>query len=183
MPVERRQIAPKTWEYYNYGDEPQTAPPTVDEPATNATPSQNMFEEMQQKAGFAPAAPSQEAQRRMWRSQLKNFDETLRKGDPRRSIDDQIQGVQELLDSGAVWLDDDGNVFSALERHPGGEKGNRRMLDAMRTWGDWYRDQIAAGEDLPPPQKHYQEMIQKQMEREEMDWNRIKVGIGNAQTP
>ena len=109
-----------------------------------------MFEEMQQKAGFAPAEKSQEQQRRAWRKQFQLFDKTLKHGDdPQKLIDDQIQGAQELLDSGAVWIDENGDVYSALDHHPGGEKGTRRMLDAFKTWGDWRRDQLEYGEDLP----------------------------------
>jgi hypothetical protein len=107
-----------------------------------------MFDEMQQQSGFAPAASDQVAQRQFWRRQLRTFDETLRRGDPQRRIDDQIDGIQEMLDSGAMTIDDNGDVYTAV---PGvrGKRGNQRLLDAARTYNDWYQDQIAHGEDLP----------------------------------
>jgi hypothetical protein len=141
MPIERREIAPKTFELYNTE---QMAPPDLPSEQQVAQPDvqAQMFEEMQQKAGFAPASKPQEQQRRAWRKQLQLFDKTLKHNDdPQQLINDQIQGAQELLDSGAVWIDENGDVYGALEHHPGGEKGTRRMLDAFRTWGDWRRDQ------------------------------------------
>lgn len=85
-------------------------------------------------------------QKNFWRKQFGLFDKTLKKGG---SLDAAVEGVQELLDTGALYMDDDGNVFTAVPGR-GGPKRNDRLLDASRAWGDWYRDQLAYGEDVGP---------------------------------
>jgi hypothetical protein len=91
------------------------------------------------------ASQADPQQRREWRKQARQFDRTLRKG---FNPDEAIRGMQEMIDSGLIWMDDEGGVFSALENMPGGEKGKQRLLYAAQEWGDWYRDQIAHGEDI-----------------------------------
>lgn len=171
--IQWRQTAPKTFELRNI--QPEEPPPQLgmaDQEMVRQMFAENMAQQVEGKAG--PAKLGQEAQRRAWRKQLKTFDQTLKqdfkagdadqwRGDAAKKYsDDAVQGIQELIDSGAIWFDDQGGVYGQLENHPGGQKGTRRLLDAAREWGDWYRDQIAHGEDLPP-QKHYEEMMKQQV--------------------
>jgi hypothetical protein len=100
------------------------------------------------------ASQADPQQRRQWRKQARQFDRTLRKG---FNPDEAIQGIQEMMDSGLIWMDDQGGVFSSLENMPGGEKGRQRLLYAAQEWGDWYRDQIAHGEDMRGPVKEFRE--------------------------
>jgi hypothetical protein len=172
MPIEKREIAPKTWELYNTDrDEPNVGPTPVTQAAQETYDSirsgemaGKMFEEAQQlerhriKADIpfdqgartvqdflrqAHEAPPK--QKREWRQQFRTFDQTLKK-DP--TSDNAISGIQELIDSGAMYMDDNGGVYWAI---PNSNEGrNRRILDASREWGDWYRDQLAYGEDIGP---------------------------------
>jgi hypothetical protein len=136
--IDWKRLDPKTWELSNRV--PSDTPTTT---TTSTTLPAAMFDEYQsQPRDYAPAEPSQAAQRHMWRSQLKQFDQTLKKGDPRRRTDDAIQGIQELVDSGAIWFnEDDGGLYSALPHHPGGKQGTERLLEASRLWAD-RQDQI-----------------------------------------
>jgi len=128
---------PKTWELHNVvqADTPTTTlPPTT----TSTTLPEQMFDESYQAAPtYAPAEPSQAAQRREWRKQFRTFDKTLKNPSP----GDAVQGIQELLDSGALQMDEDGNVYSSLEHPPGGSKARDRLLGAAREWNDYMRDQ------------------------------------------
>jgi hypothetical protein len=47
-----------------------------------------------------------------------------------------------------MYMDDEGGVFWSIPNN--NREKNRRILDASRQWGDWYRDQLAYGEDVAP---------------------------------
>src|SRR5262245_5973984 len=176
--IEWRRLDPKTWELSN--KPPAEEPPTYEQYQQEIQPNAiRMFDEAQQRSPtYAPAELSQEQQRRQWRQQFRNFDKTLKKEkDPDKLFDAQIQGTQELLDSGAMWIDEKGDVYGALERHPGGKKGTQRILDAARTWGDWFRDQVDYGEDMSDRTGAQQMFEQMMAEKAAQQFETVQKGI------
>ena len=172
MPIEKRKLDEKTYELRN--TEPYLGPTPITQAAMDAQNSirsgersAQMFEEMmkseqkiqeierhQVKGGGATSVDdflqaAKEAppeQKHAWRKQFSDLDKNLKKGfDP----DFAIPGIQDMLDSGALYMDDDGNVYSSVPGR-GGPKRNDRLLYAAKEWGDWYRDQLAYGEDVAP---------------------------------
>ena len=203
MPIEKREIAPKTYELYNTdrGIPPptpitQAAQEAYDEIRSGDVAKQ-MFEEEQRlvKHRVLPSEPAgwnkatsvddflQAAQgadrdtKNFWRKQASNLDKTLKK-DP-GNFDLAVEGIQEMLDTGAIYMDDNGGVYTAFPKR-GGEKRNDRLLNAAGTWGDWYRDQLAYGEDVGPNGRASQEMdntvAQRRIapEAEQIEMGRIK---------
>ena len=82
----------------------------------------------------AKAAPPE--QKNAWKEQFRNLDKTLKKNqDPSVAV----EGIQEMLDTGALYMADDGNVYSSVPGR-GGKKRNDRLLNAAGNWGDWNRD-------------------------------------------
>jgi len=73
------------------------------------------------------------ALKRMLRRQLRNFHKSI-KDDPSNIP----QGVQELMDSGAIWFyDHDGqrDIYGALPEHS--EARRNAMVDAVRQWDNY----------------------------------------------
>jgi hypothetical protein len=67
---------------------------------------------------------------RQHRRQLRGFDRYLKEGGT-----DLAGGFQELVESGAAWTDEDGNVYTAMPRREGDEEATQRILQAAREWG------------------------------------------------
>jgi len=91
--------------------------------------------ERRPEVSTAQKTKSPAAMRRDQRRQLKRFDRALI--DP---ATDTRQGVQELVDSGAIWLnDEDGGVYTSV---PHKSRDNERFLNAVRDWSAWQQDMI-----------------------------------------
>jgi hypothetical protein len=172
MPIEKRKLDEKTYELYNTDrDKPSIGPTPITQAAQgmlegirSGDVARQMFEEAQVKekhrvvpsepGGWAKATSvddflqaAREApreQKSAWRKQFSQFDKTLRG----KQVDPNvpIEGIQEMLDTGAIYMDDDGNVYSAVPGR-GGPKRNERLLSAAREWGDWYRDRTQDTEE------------------------------------
>src|SRR5262245_57773269 len=88
-----------------------------------------------------PAGPAEARQerlqarttRREHRRQLRLFDRYLAEGGP-----DPRQGVQELMDSGALRIGEDGGIYSSVPH--GGNKD--QLVNAVREWSAWQDSMI-----------------------------------------
>jgi hypothetical protein len=70
---------------------------------------------------------------RQWRQQIRQFDRGFKAGaDPQ-------EGIQQLMDSGAIWITKDGDLYSSVPLPPG---MNKRLLDASRQWAPPMNDDM-----------------------------------------
>jgi len=147
-----RRTDPKTWELSNRPSPPEEV--GLESPAQGWQPSAKAASDqeralMQQMMAAQPeysrreiASQASPKQKREWRKQLRTFDKYLKQGG-----EDAPSGIQELLDSGAMWYDEDGWYTSVALPH--GEKARQRFVDAADAWGDrvgiWKNGQFDPG--------------------------------------
>lgn len=156
-----KRLDPKTWELSNNPppNEPGPSPTPPEEPSVIADMyNQQMMNQAQEDASAVHSKANLAHQRVEWRKQMHMFDSTLKNLD-KFPPDAAISGFQELIDSGAMYLTDDGDVYSAVRGRGTQQVG--RLLDAARQWGDHYRDQVAQDPDTPSPFKQSLEEWQK----------------------
>jgi hypothetical protein len=129
-----KRVDPKTWELSNVP--PQGAqPPQAPQTALGMTEEELAnFAEGMGLRGRERDFPPEEAppeKKREWRQQLRRFIRSMRE-DPSADV---IGGVQELVENGTVWGDEQGNVFSAVPLP--GERNRRAIVDAVNKWQDF----------------------------------------------
>ena len=150
MPIERRYLDPKTIELYNTDRDRPLMQSFMQAQMTNQTPDQ-LFQQMtgasasdaernrdDQYDVSPPGMPWEGVspkQRREMRKQLRRFDQYAREGGT-----DLVSGFQELVESGAVVVDENGDVYTAMPgRAQNGE--DVRLLNAARAWSQ-YQDEL-----------------------------------------
>jgi hypothetical protein len=162
---------PGQLELYNVPPPPEPTAPAVPEPAEIDLQRQMMEAQMRsqeereryyreknayQREWAAQAPPKQ---KREWRRQIRDFLSEM--DDPRA---DPIQGIQSMLDSGAMWMEEDGVYTSVPIRS---EKQRQRLVDASDRWLDYNREQgmmydAERGWMVPPaPIEFQQELFEK----------------------
>jgi hypothetical protein len=115
--------------------------------------------------------PSEEAppeKKREWRKQLRRFVRSIRE-DPNTDV---IGGVQELVENGAVWADEQGNVFGAVPLH--GERNRRAIVEAVNHWQDFQNylaEKFGTGNDPASIEARRQAIEQ----RNEKSWGEAKL--------
>lgn len=145
--IQWQRTDPKTVTLSNTPDEMQAPPPSQDPSPVAQEMFQNLMDPMTAMGkamtedefknfslGMAmrdrSRQPTSEAGQkrqdmREHRKQIRQFDRGFKAGaDPQ-------QGIQQLMDSGAIWLTDTGDLYSSV---PLPEGMNKRLLDAARTW-------------------------------------------------
>lgn len=115
----------------------------------------NMMRGEEMRARTRERPPSRGKQRREWRNQLRNFDQYLDAGGT-----NALSGFQELVENGAMWVDEKGDVYSAVPF-----RGRSNMLDVAGRWNDFQNDVRMEMDKLPPDatpeqrQKLFQDML------------------------
>jgi hypothetical protein len=121
------------------------APPAAPEPAETDLQRQMMEAQMRseeereryyrEKNAYAREQASQASpkQKREWRKQIRDFLSEM--DDPRA---DPVQGIQSMIDSGAMWMEEDGAYTSVPIRS---EKQRQQLVDASDQWLDYHRQQ------------------------------------------
>jgi len=140
-PVDVGPPEPKTWELSNKPPmEPPGLPetPAMSELIRSMTGPQLSQEELKNmQTGMAmrerkrwagdDVKVAREPTRRDHYRQLRTFNRYMKQGGT-----DLVSGVQELVDSGAAWIDENGDVYTAVPHHdPEG-----KILEAFRQWQD-----------------------------------------------
>jgi hypothetical protein len=154
MPIEKRQLDEKTFELYNTDRDNAVPPPDLPSPSEDQSAKfDRMEQELMLRQMVDESRGEQRAQAteqilekpskgrlREWRKQTKRFDRFLKKASNAEEI---AQGVQEMLDSGAMWLGEGGDVFGSVPIHS--EKGRQRMVDAAGTYTDYMNSKWGKG--------------------------------------
>ena len=149
-----KKLDPKTWYLYNEpsGEEPKVEEPKVEEPkveepsvgrrTTRAEDelARRMFE--RDIANYGPQVATERAKRHQHIRLLGDFNYDLKRG----TVDNFDARVRELLDSGALRVDQNGDLYSSV---PLGQHATDRILSAMQTWQQmtWQQMQQAPQEE------------------------------------
>jgi len=136
-----RWTDPKTVELSNVNPEPplptdtDTVAQTPDQMSGISMPDKEREAFMAMMGAYqSPAERARNAspeEKKAWRKQLHRFLKNERTSDPMEF--DREQGIQELLDSGAMWYDEDGAYTSV--RIPG-RKNRDALVSAADAWAD-----------------------------------------------
>lgn len=118
----------------------------------------------QQREAMAPS-PSD---RRTWRKQLRGINKYIKEGGA-----NVIGGVQELVESGAITVTEDGEVYTAVPFHG----NNDALMDAIGRWNDFQGDLQGAMDQRPEGwspeerQKLFQDMLnEREPQRQEYEY-------------
>lgn len=135
--IEWSRKDPKTWELHNT----EQAAPTLTDPIPQAGESDiqaQMFEEMQGVKWDQVKARIDKQEQRDWRKQINRFTRNWASDEKAGRPFDAAQGVQELIDSGAMRMEEDGAYTNVPVRS---KKQRERIVEASDQWLDYQHAQ------------------------------------------
>ena len=151
-----RHVDPKTWELSNTPSADTVPIPDTSPAAGVQDPERAQVQEMMARQytphSIAEVLRLERRDKVNQRKQLRQFHKSLKDPDT-----DVAQGVQELFDSGSVYMKD-GDVYTTTAQPKGRTDA---LLDAVKQW----RDKTGFGEDTYYGTNTYQKQQQDMMEQ------------------